>query len=169
MKCFGLYFLLLFVPLAIFASTPIEIAEGYLGQRETEGFNRSPFIDRINSFCGVELGSPYCASFVSWCFYQANRKAPISAYSPDWFRKNLVSFKDIQPNDVCGIFFPSKGRIAHVGIITGRQGNFLTLIEANTAPEASDLSAKSREGDGVFRRLRPNTLLEQPRNKFSRW
>lgn len=160
-----------FAPLTVSSATPdpVTVAAQYIGQTETEGFNRSPFIDKINAFAGVPMGSPYCAAFVSWVFHESGRKAVISAYSPDWFRKNLIPYSEIQRNDVFGLYFPSKGRIAHVGIIEGRKGTFWLTVEANTSPEATDLSAKSREGDGFFRRLRSSKLLEQSRNKFSRW
>lgn len=155
---------------SVLADSPVEIAARYVGQTETDGFNRSPFIDKINTFANAPLGSPYCASFVSWVFHEAGKtNAPVSAWSPDWFRKNLVAFQNIQEGDVMGLYFPSKKRIAHVGLVEGKQGGFIRTMEANTQAEAADLSPKSREGDGIFRRLRPNALLKDSRNKFARY
>jgi len=166
------FLLILFLTISTLAADPVDIASRYIGERETQGFNRSPFIDRINALAGVDMGSPYCASFVSFVMREAGLKnAPYSAWSPDWFKnpKYLVKFSDVQRNDIGGLYFSNKGRIAHVFIVAEKGKAFTKTIEANTSPDSGDLSAKSREGDGIFKRYRPNKLLEQPRNKFSRF
>jgi len=56
--------------------------------------------------------------------------------------------KGAAPGLVMGIYFPSLGRIAHCGIVERLQGDFVYVIEGNTNV------AGSREGDGVYRRLR---------------
>lgn len=148
----------------------IKNAEKFIWETETKGFNRSPFIDKINTFAGAPLGSPYCSSFVSYVLYISNIKnAPITAWSPSMVAKNNILFKNIKPADVFGLYFPSKKRIAHVGFVAGEKGNYIITIEANTSPDAKDLDAKSREGDGVFKKLRNKKLMSDERNKFSRY
>lgn len=149
----------------------INNAQKYVGQTETGGFNRSPFIDKINKFSNVPLGSPYCASFVSYILYISEVNGPISAWSPAMTSKNNIPFKDIDTSDVFGLYFPSKKRIAHVGFIKEVKPNsaYISTTEANTSPEASELGAKSREGDGIFNRLRNKKLMSDSRNKFSRY
>jgi hypothetical protein len=49
---------------------------------------------------------------------------------------------------VFGIYFPDLKRIGHCGFVEGVRGEWVQTIEGNTGPEGS------REGIGVFRRLR---------------
>ncbi len=60
---------------------------------------------------------------------------------------------------VFGIYFPKLGRIGHCGLVEGVQGDFCRTIEGNTSV------AGSREGDGVYRRLRHRRTIA----KFSDW
>ena len=50
--------------------------------------------------------------------------------------------------DIFGLFFPEKGRIAHVGFIDQWDGTWMISVEGNTNV------AGSREGDGVYRKRR---------------
>lgn len=50
--------------------------------------------------------------------------------------------------DVFGIYFPEKKRIAHVGYIDRWSDKTVTTVEGNTN------QAGSREGDGVYRKIR---------------
>lgn len=52
------------------------------------------------------------------------------------------------PGDVFGIYFPEKGRIAHVGFVDEWGDKYLISVEGNTN------EAGSREGDGVYRKRR---------------
>lgn len=51
-------------------------------------------------------------------------------------------------SDVFGLYFPEKGRIAHVGFIETWGAKTVTTVEGNTN------EAGSREGDGVYRKIR---------------
>ncbi len=53
-----------------------------------------------------------------------------------------------QAADVFGLFFPEKGRIAHVGFIDQWDGTWMISVEGNTNVSGS------REGDGVYRKRR---------------
>ena len=53
-----------------------------------------------------------------------------------------------QKGDVFGIWFPDKGRIAHVGFVDSWSDKWLITVEGNTN------EAGSREGDGVLRKRR---------------
>ncbi|PWG78593.1 hypothetical protein DDR33_21770, partial [Pararcticibacter amylolyticus] len=50
--------------------------------------------------------------------------------------------------DVFGIYFPEKGRIAHVGFVDDWGDKYVVTVEGNTN------EAGSREGDGVYRKRR---------------
>ena len=141
-------------------------AKKYLNVRE-EGYNRSKDIDKWNTLTGVELGSPYCASFVSWVNHAVGVHAPISAWAPDQVRRNNVPFSSLKAGDVFGIYFQSKKRVAHVGFVDRVKGNFLMTVEANTSPDAVAGSNADRDGQGVYARRRPVVLMKQSGNRFS--
>jgi cell wall-associated NlpC family hydrolase len=155
----------------------INVASKYIGEFESEGSNNSPFIRKINKFAGVPSNSYWCASFVNYVYYEAgiqNRpKGP--AYSPSWFsNKYLISFKDLQKGDTAGFFFKNLdgGRIGHIAIYTGDQTSTrMRFIEGNTSPDA-EVGEASRNGGnsgGVYSKLRSKKLLDNGKNKFSRW
>jgi len=52
------------------------------------------------------------------------------------------------PGDIFGLYFPEKGRIAHVGFIDVWGDTWVTTVEGNTNVLGS------REGDGVYRKRR---------------
>jgi len=60
---------------------------------------------------------------------------------------------------VYGIYFPELRRIGHCGILERVQGDFVIGIEGNTNV------AGSREGDGVYRRMRHKRSIA----KFAEW
>lgn len=144
-------------------------AQEYTYVRESKGANRSKEIDLWNKSSGAPLGSPYCAAFISYVHKTLNIKAPNSAWSPDLVAKNRVSFDKIEAGDVGGLYFPSKGRVAHVFLVEQVKGNNVYTVEANTSPSAASGSASDRDGDGVHRKIRPKKLLADPRNKYSRY
>jgi hypothetical protein len=150
------------------ASEVIDVAKAYLNVRE-ESYNRSKDIDNWNRFSGVPLGSPYCASYISWVNHQVGVTAPISAWAPDQVRRNNIPFSSIKSGDVFGIYFQSKKRIAHVGFVDKVKGSFFVTVEANTSPDAVAGSNSDRDGQGVYARRRPIYLMKQSGNRFSRF
>ncbi|WP_316812619.1 peptidoglycan-binding protein [Pedobacter heparinus] len=134
----------------------IEIARKEIGIREfTE--NSSPRIDQYLNYVGFRK-APWCACFVSFCFGQAGYKAPKTAWSPALFPKERLA-RDALPGMVMGIYFPSKGRIAHCGIVESLRGDYIISIEGNTNV------AGSREGDAVMRKLRHKRTIA----KYADW
>lgn len=125
----------------------IPIAEAELWVREATGHNDGPRVEVYQASVGLKKGQPYCAAFVSWVFKQAGYSAPRSGWSPSLF-PNLRLVKAAAPGNVFGIYFPALKRIAHCGLVTGTQGDWIKTIEGNTDGSAG------REGDGVYRRLR---------------
>jgi len=146
----------------------IDVAKTYLNVRE-ESYNRSKDIDTWNRFSGVPLGSPYCASFISYVNHLVGLKAPVSAWAPDQVRRNNVPISSLKSGDVFGIYFRSKKRVAHVGLVDKVRGSFLMTVEANTSPDAVAGSNADRDGQGVYARRRPIYLMRQAGNKFSRY
>jgi len=71
---------------------------------------------------------------------------------------------DPRPGDPFGIYFPSKGRVAHVGLVRqwGRQS--IITVEANTSPEAVAGSSADRDGGGIWSKRRLIRQVYSSRN-----
>ncbi|WP_316814476.1 peptidoglycan-binding protein [Pedobacter nyackensis] len=123
----------------------IDIAEKEVGVRES-GENTGLRVDEYNAYVGFKKVA-WCASFVSWVFGQAGYPQPRSAWSPAIFPAHRIA-KNPVAGMVMGIYFPKLKRIAHCGIVTRVKGELIFSIEGNTNFNGS------REGDGVYRRIR---------------
>lgn len=133
----------------------VECAIETIGQRETHGKNRSPFIDECLRLCGVGLGNPWCAAVGAMWHHMAGVENPMSAYSPAWFaREHCIYIKNekdidiIRPGDCGGIYITSKKRIGHWVLVEESDQKWVDTIEGNTNEGGSD------EGDRVMRRKR---------------
>lgn len=134
----------------------VNIAKSFDGIKEV-GNNRGKFIDIINRFTKVPLGSPYCASFVSFVIDSANKITPIqhkvkSALAQKLRNKLTYSAKMV----LDGKRYPQKGEVViwqkgktafgHAGIITENWKETKgQTIQANT-----NKSAESRDGNGIY-------------------
>lgn len=145
----------------------LRIAQSQLDVTEATGKNDGKEVEAYLDYTGNKKGEPWCASFVSWVYGKAGFSTPKTAWSPNLFPiARLVS--DPQAADVFGIYFPKLKRIAHCGIVERNKGNWIYSIEGNTN------LAGSREGDGVFRKLRhkhtikyySNWIIKQERRQF---
>ena len=125
----------------------VKIATAEIGVRELTGRNDGPRVAQYLAYTGNYKGEAWCASFVSWVFGQAGYPSPRSAWSPALFPKARLT-QNVTTATVFGIYFANKRRIAHVGLIAAKRGDWLTTIEGNTN------IASAREGDGVYRKLR---------------
>lgn len=147
----------------------VKSAESLLGLKETNGNNRSPIIDKMNKFVGAPLGSPWCASWNAWNYNEAGATGyPKSAWSPDWVRSptwtRSKGGKTPLPGDAFGIYFSSKGRVAHTGLIS-KWGNSVETLEGNTGPSGTVAgSPGDREGDGSYKKRRLRTQIYSVRN-----
>lgn len=125
----------------------LSIAKSQLGIREATGKNDGLQVEQYLIYTNNKKGDPWCASFVSWVYGQAGYPLPRTAWSPALFPLDKRTDKP-QPADVFGIYFPKLKRIAHCGIVEDSRANWIYTIEGNTN------LAGSREGDGVYRKLR---------------
>ena len=126
-----------------------------IGVRELTGNNDGKAVETYLRYCGLPKGEPWCASFVCWVYGKNNVTNPRSGFCPDLFQqKNTVwtrnSNHNITPTraDIFGIYFPNKKRIAHTGFIDKWTSTQVHTVEGNTN------QAGSREGDGVYRKIR---------------
>ncbi len=139
----------------------IEVAESQVGVKEATGKNDGKEVRKYLRLVGLQEGNPYCAAGMSWCHEQLSIPNPLSAWSPAWFQANLVYVakqKRIIPfesrkGQVFGIYYDHLQRIGHVGMITGETLLHYQTIEFNTS------GAGSREGDGVYRKIRKKETI----------
>jgi hypothetical protein len=132
----------------------IDYAKYYLFVREIYP-NRSAEIDSFNRNVKVTMGSPWCASYVSWVFDKNNIINPHSAWSPNfaqtkdqiWKSKGVNTVK-LMPGDVVTFYYSNLQRVGHVGIIYKIDKDYILTVEGNTN------GAGSREGDGVYLKKR---------------
>lgn len=132
---------------ALAAARIVDIAERQLGVRERGGHNAGTQVEAYLRYVGLGKGHPWCAAFVSWVHGQAGFAPPRSGWSPSLF-PTARRIPTAKPAALLGIYVGSLKRIAHVGLVTRVRQDWIESIEGNTNP------AGSREGDGVYRRLR---------------
>ena len=129
----------------------IHVAESQLYVRESTGHNDGKEIRKYLALVGLPEGNPYCAAGMSWCHEELSIPNPLSAWSPDWFKANVVYKKYhkrlkpflSRPGQVFGLYYDHLGRIGHIGLITSETNLHYNTIEFNTG------AGGTREGDGV--------------------
>lgn len=133
-----------------------ELLEDQIGNTE-DGWNTGEEIDKYFEVSKFEPGVAWCSIFPMWALDSLAVSFNATAWSPTWFKKGTIiyvrdKYKYFEPRygDVFGLYFRSKGRVAHVGFIIAwleNEGIVITL-EGNTN------IAGSREGDGVYLKQR---------------
>ncbi len=134
----------------------VKVAESQVGVREKTGNNDGPEIRMYLRETGLSEGYPYCAAGLTWCHNQLGIPNPESAWSPDWFKTNVVYRKhqprmtafESRPGQVAGFYSESKKRVSHVALIERESRLHFYTIEFNTNGAGSD------EGQGVRRLIR---------------
>lgn len=151
----------------------IRLAISDIGKTEKTGNNDGEFIDSVLASVGLEgTGAPYCAAWLRKIYDQAGLRlvGPRSALAAVWVRDPSWTLARggamPRPGDAWGIYFPSKGRVAHTGMVEQWGNKVVTTIEANTSPEAVAGSAADRNGDGVWRKKRLKNQLFSARDWF---
>ncbi len=132
----------------------VERAAADVGVREATGHNDGPEVERYLAHVGLGKGHPWCAAFVSYHLSGCGVRNPKSGWSPAfsgvsarvWSPRKATRMP--MPGDVFSIYYPSLGRVGHVGLVTGLDGGYITTIEGNTSGPGG------REGDGVYARRR---------------
>lgn len=126
-----------------------------IGIRELTGNNDGKAVETYLKYVYLSKGNPWCAAFVCWVLSQNNIKNPRSGYCPVLFSSsNIIYQRDKKnnlpplPADIFGIYFTEKSRIAHVGFVESWNAKTVSTVEGNTN------QAGSREGDGVYRKIR---------------
>jgi hypothetical protein len=134
----------------------VELEQSQVGVKEATGNNDGKEVEMYLRSVGLKKGNAYCAAGQAWSHIQLNIPNPESGYSPNWFRTNVVYWKNAprvtefksRPGQVCGFWVDFKGRIGHVGMIKAEWKNYYETVEFNTNGSGSD------EGQGVHNLLR---------------
>ena len=159
----SLFTLFACIAIVAFTQTPgqqvADRASDFLGVREVGGNNRGPAVEAILAATDQKPGQPWCGAFS----YVVHRAAGVDmpgnparyAWSPTWFVKQRVVWRRgdlvesvVQVGDQIGLYYPSLGRIGHIGTIVAIEGRWLVTIEGNTN------ALGSRSGSGVHKQRR---------------
>lgn len=129
-----------------------------LGVREV-GRNGGKRVTEYLNYTGLGSGYAWCGSFACFNLGSCGVPNPMSAWSPTVAYWNVVYKKGdkfpTKPNGlIFGLYYKRLGRVGHVGYIEEIMTNNIKTIEGNTS------SGGSRDGDGVYRRMRPKWAIE---------
>lgn len=132
----------------------------YLGTREATGKNDGPVVEKFTREACNMGRVAWCAAFVAYGLKVNGIEIPECAcWSPCMVPENKIVWRRgdegrLQEGLIFGLYFKSKGRVAHVGAVLEDFGDgWVKTIEGNTD------SAGSREGNGVFIRLRHKSQI----------
>lgn len=145
------------------AQPHVDTALRYIGTIE-HGVNRGRLVDSWNRAVRAPMGSPYCASFVSYCLTASRARTPTvrTAWSRGFITaqsipasKVLTGEYQIQKGDI--LIWRRTATQGHIGFaivrwirVRGRSA------EANTSPE--NVSGSQWNGGGVYARYRAVSL-----------
>ena len=139
----------------------VAVAASQVGVREKTGKNDGPEVAMYLREVGLPEGYAYCAAGLTWCHNQLKIPNPQSAWSPDWFKANVVyrrnkpqigPFKSLT-GQVAGFYSESKKRVSHVALIESESNQHYFTIEFNTNGAGSD------DGEGVRRLIRKKATV----------
>lgn len=137
-----------------------------LDKARTElGYTEDPPGSNITKYAAnsLEIGQPWCGSFVDWCFAGTSLLPGSVFYTPAGahsFQRAARWSQVPSPGAVVFMTFHSDRTISHVGIVealcpTCPPGTVVT-IEGNTS---SGVAGSQDNGGGVFRRTRNGTSI----------
>jgi len=154
------------------ADTVLRKAAGEIGFREgrdNDGNwnNRGKFTtwyaERMNN--SIFLTASWCAIFVSWVAWQTGALGtmiPLHAWTPGglaWFKKRGRVVSTPRRGDIVYFYYPSMGRVAHVGFVESVSNGYIVTIEGNTNVTGSS------QGNGVYRlrrKINSNQIFCRP-------
>ena len=142
----------------------LEVARQELGYEESGNNNT-----KYGKWFGLN-NQPWCAIFVSWCYYQAGLVKSVAAQTSKgfascdtglkWFakRNKLVPVGQAQEGDIVFFQFDTDAQPDHVGIILKNQKLSKTLlcIEGNTSPTNK---GSQSNGGGVYQKKRSYAMV----------
>lgn len=155
------------------ASRMLEVARKEIGVREGRDRNgnwnnrvkyNDWYVDVLKMGSAFRT-SAWCAIFVSWVARQAGVPTsviPNHAWTPSgdaFFRSKNRRVSTPRAGDIFYVYYPTRGRVAHVGIVESYSNGYITTIEGNTNTSGSS------QGNGVYRlrrRVTSNIRVYRP-------
>ncbi len=125
--------------------------------RELTGNNDGAEVERYLAFVGFKKGASWCAAFCSynlWAVGVSCPPAPRTAWAPVFATRYVVwsqalrkthKAREPQTGDCFTLFYPTVGRVGHVGFVVGQTDKYFITIEGNTGLSGS------RDGSGVHK------------------
>ena len=149
----------------------LAVAKATIGQTEKTGNNDGAFVDSVLATVGLEgTGAPWCATFNRYCYDKAGFRmvGPRSALASKWVSNPTWTLAKggatPKQGDPFGLWFSSKNRIAHTGLVWVWGTKTVRTIEGNTSPDAAAGSAADRDGGGVYSKIRLIRQIHSVRN-----
>lgn len=145
-------------------------AKKLTGTVEASGKNDGPVVEKILNSVGLRRGDPYCAAFNYWCYLQSGgaKYVPCSGWSPDWVKSptwtRFSGGRTPEPGDAFGIYFKSRNRVAHTGLVKKWGNTAVITFEGNTSQDAAPGSAADRDGGGIWSKRRLISQIYSVRN-----
>lgn len=151
------------IPVQVTASTlnqrALEVARTQLGIREATGHNDGAAVESYLRSVGLGKGYSWCAAFLYWSYSQAakalgvaNPLTQTAGVLDHWQRTHGQKVNNPQPGDIFIMDFG--GGHGHTGLVKEVKGSMIYTVEGNTN------EANSREGDGVYERIRPISSIK---------
>lgn len=133
----------------------LDTLNSFIGIKELTGKNDHPKIDEFfDRTCGLR-NNPWCGAVLSFGLLVNGFEIPeLPCWSPSFFPEDRVTWRRgsdeiIKEGDIFGMYFRSKGRVAHVGAIRNYVGGgWYQTYEGNTNDDGSRL------GDEFLPKLR---------------
>lgn len=115
----------------------IAIADARRGVFESGGNNRGPEVDEIQGAANHQMGQPWCAKFVWWCFERAALKLKVKNPFPRLFLSSALETWATRAGLI--VETPQRGDVfvkehRHTGLAAGSllPGLFVPAVEGNT-------------------------------------
>lgn len=142
----------------------IRVARGLIGVMEQGGNNTGPVVDKIIRENSGAIGEPWCGDFVAYCYRLAGSKLVQRLWASVYYLgriTGLVKTSSPKPGDLVRFTFD------HVGLFEKDNGDgTITTIEGNTGSSGA-VSDSATGGDGVYRKIRAKSLVNDYRRVTS--
>jgi len=128
--------------------------------REELGANHGKYVDDFLKSCGLSPGYPWCAASINWCCEMLGVPNPDKSDAAvigwrNWARTTGRLNSEPKRGRLC--YYLHANGTGHIGIVKGFDGGLVSSIEGNTS---SGNQGSQRDGDGLFRRTRKETVWE---------
>lgn len=138
----------------------LDVARTLIGVMEQGGNNTGPIVDKIIRANGGVIGEPWCGDFVAFVYRAVGSKLVQRLWASVYYLGRLAGIIRVtspSPGDLVRFTF------SHVGLFEKDNGDgTITTIEGNTGASGA-VSDSATGGDGVYRKVRSKSLVDDYR------